>query len=105
MDWSSDFCSSDLIATGHQVEAVQRVQPFAQDLLDLVGLVERAQHGIARAPADIGGDRHPYRLFPPPDRVQRKQPGADEEIGCQIGRRWWRERVSQYEEIAGVAVA
>src|SRR3546814_13449368 len=98
-DWSSDVCSSDLLAIGAtlSVEDGQAVQ--AGDVLARVSRVAAPDN-----PAII--DSHGWVLY----RLGRNEEAVDElrrafAMQKEIGRASCRESVWQYVEVSGVAVA
>src|SRR3546814_11006813 len=82
-DWSSDVCSSDLLAGARGLEVLRRLR----------------QHAAIDRTAQVGGDA----LANPADLIEAA--GAGAAPGDKIGRASCRDRVCQYVSISVVAVS
>ena len=75
---SADDSASALPRVIHQ-KALERVELLAAQRQHLVALVERAQHRVVGAAADVGGDRPAHALLAQADLVE--EAAAEEEVG------------------------
>src|SRR3546814_13189346 len=97
-DWSSDVCSSDLIAALHRKGVAELANAARRDIRfgvhrRNIGLPQPVRRGVDRQP----GVAEPQRRLALVDGTSRP---CDE-----IGRASGRERVCQYVSISGVAVS
>ena len=77
----SSRLSARALPKRHSIKGLERRPRLAVELQHLVALGGRAQHRIARAPADVGRERDPYARPREPRLIE--QAGAKEKI-----RRW-----------------